>query len=147
TLGRRVAPVRRRARRPGTPGARRRRRPAGPRGDRGRLRRRGHRRRARRCPGHRGGRPDPARPLTTTCRTIHHEGVPMTERPRKPNREELEEINSSVHYAMFSAFALAIPLGDADRDALTAEVEELLTAVTEGGVTVRGVYDVGGMRA
>ena len=55
----------------------------------------------------------------------------MTERPRKPSREELEEINSSVRYAMFSAFALATPLGDADRDALTAEVEELLGAVTQ----------------
>ena len=71
----------------------------------------------------------------------------MTERPRKPSREELEEINTSVRYAMFSAFALATPLGDVDRDALTAEVEELLAAVTEGGVTVRGVYDIGGMRA
>ncbi|WP_338752103.1 hydrogen peroxide-dependent heme synthase [Janibacter alittae] len=73
----------------------------------------------------------------------------MTDRPAhpKPDREQLEEINSSVHYAMFSAFALATPLGEADRPALVAEVEGLIAAVTQGGVTVRGVYDVAGLRA
>lgn len=67
--------------------------------------------------------------------------------PAKPDRAQLEAINSSVHYAMFSAFALATPLGDADRPALVAEVEGLIASVTEGGVTVRGVYDVAGLRA
>lgn len=73
----------------------------------------------------------------------------MTTRPApaKPDREQLEAINSSVHYAMFSVFALATPLGDADRGALATEVDELIATVTEGGVTVRGVYDVAGLRA
>ena len=73
----------------------------------------------------------------------------MTDRPApaKPTREQLEAINSSVHYAMFSVFALTTPLGDADRAALAAEVETLLADVTDGGVTVRGVYDVAGLRA
>ena len=73
----------------------------------------------------------------------------MTDRPApaKPSREQLEAINSSVHYAMFSVFALAKPLGDADRSALAAEVETLLAEVTDAGVTVRGVYDVAGLRA
>lgn len=73
----------------------------------------------------------------------------MTTRPapEKPTREQLEAINSSVHYAMFSAFALTTPLGDADRDELAREVETVLAEVTDGGVRVRGVYDVGGLRA
>ena len=73
----------------------------------------------------------------------------MTDRPApaKPSREQLEAINSSVHYAMFSVFTLAKPLGDADRSALAAEVETLLAEVTDAGVTVRGVYDVAGLRA
>ena len=73
----------------------------------------------------------------------------MTTRPvpAKPTREQLEAINSSIHYAMFSAFALVTPLGDEDRAALVAEVEALFADVTEGGVRIRGVYDVAGLRA
>lgn len=67
--------------------------------------------------------------------------------PAKPSREQLEAINSSVHYAMFSAFALATPLGDVERDALVQEVEDLFADLTDGGVRIRGVYDVAGLRA
>ena len=73
----------------------------------------------------------------------------MTTRPApvKPTREQLEAINSSVHYAMFSAFALVTPVGDDDRDAIAQEVEALFAELTEGGVRIRGVYDVAGLRA
>ena len=73
----------------------------------------------------------------------------MTTRPvpAKPSREQLEAINSSVHYAMFSAFALVTPIGDDDRAAITREVEELFAELTEDGVRIRGVYDVAGLRA
>ena len=73
----------------------------------------------------------------------------MTTRPvpAKPTREQLEAINSSVHYAMFSAFALVTPVGDDDRAAITQEVEALFAELTEGGVRIRGVYDVAGLRA
>ncbi|HIZ99603.1 MAG TPA: chlorite dismutase family protein [Candidatus Janibacter merdipullorum] len=67
--------------------------------------------------------------------------------PAKPTREQLEAINSSVHYAMFSAFALVTPLGDEDRRGLVEEVEALFAELTDGGVRIRGVYDVGGLRA
>lgn len=67
--------------------------------------------------------------------------------PAKPSREELEAINSSVHYAMFSAFALVTPLGDETRDGLVEEVEALFADLTDSGVRIRGVYDVGGLRA
>jgi len=65
----------------------------------------------------------------------------------KPTREELEAINSSVHYAMFSTFALATPLGEGDRSALVQEVEDLFADLTDSGVRIRGVYDVAGLRA
>lgn len=73
----------------------------------------------------------------------------MTTRPSpaKPSREQLEAINSSVHYAMFSAFALVNPIGDDDRAAITQEVEALFAELTEAGVRIRGVYDVAGLRA
>ena len=73
----------------------------------------------------------------------------MTTRPKpaKPSREQLEAINSSVHYAMFSAFALTTPLGEEDRDGLIAEVEKLFAELTDSGVRIRGVYDVAGLRA
>jgi chlorite dismutase len=73
----------------------------------------------------------------------------MTTRPSpaKPTREQLEAINSSVHYAMFSAFALVNPIGDDDREAITDEVEALFAELTEAGVRIRGVYDVAGLRA
>ena len=67
--------------------------------------------------------------------------------PAKPTREQLEAINSSIHYAMFSAFALATPLGDGDRASLVQEVEDLFADITDGGVRIRGVYDVAGLRA
>mgnify|MGYP002652276762 CR=1 FL=1 len=67
--------------------------------------------------------------------------------PPKPSREVLEVINSSVHYAMFSVFAVTTPLGDDDRAALAAEVDALFAELTEGGVRIRGVYDVAGLRA
>ena len=67
--------------------------------------------------------------------------------PAKPTREQLEAINSSIHYAMFSAFALATPLGEGDRESLVQEVEDLFAELTDGGVRIRGVYDVAGLRA
>ncbi len=70
----------------------------------------------------------------------------MTSVPPKPTREQLEQINSSVHYAMFSVFAATSPIGD-DRAGLAAEVERLFGEITDGGVTIRGLYDVGGLRA
>ena len=67
--------------------------------------------------------------------------------PKKPSRDQLEAINSSIHYAMFSVFAVTTTLGEGPREQLAAEVEGLFGELTEGGVTIRGVYDVAGLRA
>jgi chlorite dismutase len=57
------------------------------------------------------------------------------------------EINDTVRYTMWSVFALADPLVDADRAAEGAEVEKLFAELAESDVVVRGVYDVSGLRA
>ncbi|MET4076890.1 MULTISPECIES: hydrogen peroxide-dependent heme synthase [Janibacter] len=66
--------------------------------------------------------------------------------PSKPSREQLEAINSSVHYAMFSVFAAVSPLGE-DREGAAAEVAELFAELEADGVRIRGTYDVAGLRA
>jgi len=67
--------------------------------------------------------------------------------PKKPGAKRIREINDSIRYAMWSVFAVAEPLGDADREAYAAEVETLLTDLDAEGVVTRGVYDVAGLRA
>ena len=57
------------------------------------------------------------------------------------------EINDTVRYTMWSVFAHADPLVDADRAAEGAEVEKLFAELAESDVVVRGVYDVSGLRA
>jgi hydrogen peroxide-dependent heme synthase len=57
------------------------------------------------------------------------------------------EINDTIRYTMWSVFALAEPLQDADRAAEGAEAEKLFAELAEADVVVRGVYDVSGLRA
>ena len=73
----------------------------------------------------------------------------MSERPipAKPSPARMREINDSIRYAMWSVFTVDRPLADADRDALTNELEELCAELEESGVTIRGWYDVAGLRA
>jgi len=59
----------------------------------------------------------------------------------------MREINESIRYAMWSVFKVGTPLGDADRHALTAEVEALSAELADQGVVIRGWYDVAGLRA
>ena len=64
------------------------------------------------------------------------------------NAARVREINDSIRYTMWSVFRLEAVLGeDADRAAESAEVEKLFAELGEGGVVVRGVYDVSGLRA
>jgi chlorite dismutase len=67
--------------------------------------------------------------------------------PAKPGAARIREINDTIRYAMWSVFAVAEPLGDADRDKLAGEVESLLGDLAEAGVVTRGLYDVAGLRA
>ncbi|NYG56884.1 hydrogen peroxide-dependent heme synthase [Nocardioides perillae] len=64
------------------------------------------------------------------------------------NAARLRELNATVRYTMWSVFRLADTLGDgADRAAEAAEVDALFAELAGEDVTVRGVYDVSGLRA
>ena len=60
---------------------------------------------------------------------------------------KIKEINASIRYAMWSVFAVAEALGDADREAYAAQVDALFADLAEAGVVTRGCYDVAGLRA
>ncbi|MDQ3326145.1 MAG: chlorite dismutase family protein [Actinomycetota bacterium] len=57
------------------------------------------------------------------------------------------EINDTIRYTMWSVFALARPLGDADRSTVAKEVDALIDELGTTDVVVRGVYDLSGVRA
>jgi chlorite dismutase len=65
-----------------------------------------------------------------------------------PNQGKLaKEINETIRYTMWSVFRLERVLGDADRAAEAAEVDDLVKRLADDDVVVRGFYDVSGMRA
>jgi chlorite dismutase len=57
-----------------------------------------------------------------------------------------KELNEQIRYTMWSVFRAATPVGDNHAE-LAAEVEELFAQLAAKGVTVRGTYDVSGLRA
>jgi hydrogen peroxide-dependent heme synthase len=61
--------------------------------------------------------------------------------------KKAKEINETIRYTMWSVFRLREPLGEADRLEEAAEVEALVKDLDAVDVVVRGVYDVGGLRA
>lgn len=77
--------------------------------------------------------PQPAKPAKAT--------------PKKPGAKRINEINDSIRYAMWSVFAVAESLGDADRAGLATEVDGLFAELAATDVVTRGVYDVAGLRA
>jgi hydrogen peroxide-dependent heme synthase len=62
------------------------------------------------------------------------------------NAARLRELNETIRYTMWSVFRAADRL-PALRDGMIAEVESLVDELTAKGVTVRGTYDVAGLRA
>jgi peroxiredoxin len=68
----------------------------------------------------------------------------MTE---QSNAARLKELNDTIRYTMWSVFRLETPLGDADRASEAAEVEALCADFKAEDITIRGVYDVSGLRA
>jgi hydrogen peroxide-dependent heme synthase len=62
------------------------------------------------------------------------------------NAARLRELNDTIRYTMWSVFRAERPL-PALRDDLTAEVEALFEQLAGKDVTVRGTYDVSGLRA
>ena len=57
------------------------------------------------------------------------------------------EINATICYTLWSVFRLRDVLGDADRAAEAAEVDDLLGKLDADGTVTRGVYDLSGLRA
>jgi hydrogen peroxide-dependent heme synthase len=59
------------------------------------------------------------------------------------------ELNEVMRYTMWSVFQATTPLPESDdaRSAIAAEVEELFESLEKADVTVRGTYDVSGLRA
>ena len=64
-----------------------------------------------------------------------------------PAKPRARDINDTLRYAMWSVFAVREPLPESGRDALVAEVEELLADLGARDLVVRGMYDVAGLRA
>ncbi len=60
--------------------------------------------------------------------------------------KKARDLNELIRYTMWSVFR-SDRLGDADRPALAAEVDELLEQGAAKGTVTRGVYDVSGFRA
>jgi chlorite dismutase len=63
----------------------------------------------------------------------------------EPTTDPAPDLNRVIRYAMWSVFRVRAPLPE-DRPAIAAEVTELLDSVAEKDVTVRGTYDVSGLR-
>ena len=64
--------------------------------------------------------------------------------------KEARDLNDMIRYTAWSVFRTTAPLTQGphtDRSALSSEVDQLFAQLSEKGVTVRGVYDVQGLRA
>lgn len=83
-------------------------------------------------------------------RNHRYSGAVSTEstQGRIPNKGKLaKDINDVIRYTAWSVFRLRDPLGAGDRAAQTEEVEKLFAELAGEDITVRGSYDVAGLRA
>lgn len=62
------------------------------------------------------------------------------------NAARMRELNETIRYTMWSVFRVTSPL-PALRDGISNEVESLFAELAGKDVTVRGTYDVSGLRA
>jgi peroxiredoxin len=63
-----------------------------------------------------------------------------------PNATRIKELNDTIRYTMWSVFKATTPL-PALRDDLAGDAESLFGHLADKGVTVRGTYEVSGLRA
>ena len=63
------------------------------------------------------------------------------------NAARINELNETIRYTMWSVFRATTPLGSARRDELAREVDGLFEQLSGKDVTIRGTYDVSGLRA
>jgi hydrogen peroxide-dependent heme synthase len=67
---------------------------------------------------------------------------------RRPNQGKLaKDLNDTIRYTMWSVFHLRDDIGAGDREAEASEVAKLFDELGAADVTVRGLYDVAGLRA
>ena len=71
----------------------------------------------------------------------------MTESKRPNQGKAAKDLNATIRYTMWSVFKLRDVLGESDRASEAAEVEKLFAELGDADVTVRGLYDVAGLRA
>jgi len=71
----------------------------------------------------------------------------MSDAKRPHQGKEARSLNETVRYTMWSVFSLREPLGASDRESEAAEVQKLFDELGAADVTVRGLYDVAGLRA
>jgi peroxiredoxin len=62
------------------------------------------------------------------------------------NAARINELNSTIRYTMWSVFKASTPLPSL-RDGLASEVDALFEQLSGKDVTIRGTYDVSGLRA
>ncbi|MBG0560015.1 hydrogen peroxide-dependent heme synthase [Actinoplanes aureus] len=65
---------------------------------------------------------------------------------QQTNASRINELNATIRYTMWSVFRASSPL-PALRDELAGEVDALVEQLAGKDVTVRGTYDVSGLRA
>jgi len=65
---------------------------------------------------------------------------------QQSNASRINELNATIRYTMWSVFRASSPL-PALRDELAGEVDTLFEQVSGKDVTIRGTYDVSGLRA
>ncbi|WP_049565180.1 hydrogen peroxide-dependent heme synthase [Streptomyces sp. SBT349] len=70
----------------------------------------------------------------------------MTSASEKPVGKRAKELNETIRYTLWSVFRLRDVLPE-DRTGFSAEVEDLFSQLAAKDVTVRGTYDVSGLRA
>ncbi len=67
---------------------------------------------------------------------------------KRPNQgKRAKDLNELVRYTMWSVFHLRDVIGESDRAAEAHEVQKLFAELADADVTVRGLYDVAGLRA
>ena len=72
----------------------------------------------------------------------------MSEAAQRPNQgQAARDLNESIRYTMWSVFHLRDVIGEDDRASEAAEVAKLFEELAAADVTVRGLYDVSGLRA
>jgi chlorite dismutase len=70
----------------------------------------------------------------------------MSANSEQPEKMKARDLNQVIRYTLWSVFRLREALPE-DRSAQIAEVEQLFDQLAGKGVTIRGTYDVSGLRA